>query len=59
MTGFEETTKLILLPEYGSSKVPPITLQSLVPLLKTVDFKSRFKISFRVSQPFRFTSAHA
>jgi len=45
--------KVITLPLNGSNNCPAITLQSLVPALKVIFVKSRFKVSFLASQPFR------
>ncbi len=51
-------TKLIVSPEYRSTRIPLNTTQFRVSYLKRTSIRSRFKVSLRVSQPFRSTSAH-
>ena len=49
----------MLRPVYGSGRSPEVTLQPPVPGLYDLLTMSRRKMSLRVSQPLRSTSAHA
>jgi hypothetical protein len=50
-------TKSIVVPVYGSARVPLSTTQSRVPGLKAAPVRSRASTSLRVSQPLWSTSA--
>src|SRR6478735_7354514 len=54
----EPLTKLMVLPVYGSARVPDCTLHGTLFVYET-PVRSRLRMSLRVSQPFRSTSAHA
>ncbi len=48
---------VIVRPVNGSASTPDITTQSLVPSRNVIRFRSRRRMSFRVSQPLRSVSA--